>query len=388
MTGYSTRSVHESEKPDKETGSIITPIYESTTFKFTNATLIPPAMAGESGYVYSRRENPTVVRLEEKIASLENGEAAAAFGSGMAAISTSILAFLKKGDHVVGIRDLYGGTYNLLHEQLPNLGLETTLVETTDMEALEKAVQNNTRIIYIESPTNPTIKLVDIVRAARIAHQAGALLFIDSTFASPINQNPLTMGADLVLHSATKFINGHDDLVAGLAVGAKDRVRKIKVLRRDLGGVLDPVAAWLVLRGTKTMALRVKAQNSNALALAKFLSGHSKVSKVNYPGLETHPQHALALKQMRGFGGMLSFEVKGTKGDAVQLTESLKVASLAASLGGVETLVSQPHNMTHTQLSSEERTRAGMPDTLIRVSVGIEDVEDLVADFAQALARI
>ena len=388
MTGYSTRSVHESENPDKETGSIITPIYESTTFKFTDATLIPPAMAGERGYVYSRRENPTVVRLEEKIASLENGEAAAAFGSGMAAISTSILAFLKKGDHIVGIRDLYGGTYNLLHEQLPNLGLETTLVETTDLAALEKAVQKNTRIVYIESPTNPTIKLVDIVIAANIAHRAGALLFIDSTFASPINQNPLTMGADLVLHSATKFINGHDDLVAGLAVGAKDRVRKIKVLRRDLGGVLDPVAAWLVLRGTKTMALRVSAQNSNALALAKFLSGHSKVSKVNYPGLESHPQRALALKQMRGFGGMLSFEVRGTKGDAVKLTESLKVASLAASLGGVETLVSQPHNMTHTQLSAEERTRAGMPDTLIRVSVGIEDAEDLVADFTQALARI
>ncbi|HEX4921957.1 MAG TPA: aminotransferase class I/II-fold pyridoxal phosphate-dependent enzyme [Candidatus Bathyarchaeia archaeon] len=388
MTGDSTRSVHETEEPDKETGSIIPPIYESTTFKFNDASLIPPAMAGEHGYVYSRRENPTVVKLEEKIASLEHGEAAAAFGSGMAAISTSVLAFLKKGDHVVGIRDLYGGTYNLLHEQLPNLGLETTLVETTDLAALEKATKKNTRIVYIESPTNPTIKLVDIAKAASIAHTAGALLLIDSTFASPINQNPLTVGADLVLHSATKFINGHDDLVAGLAIGSKGHIRKIKILRRDLGGVLDPIPAWLVLRGIKTMALRIRAQNANALALAKYLSGHNKVAKVNYPGLETHPQHALARKQMRGYGGMLSFEIKGDKREAIKLTESLKVASLAASLGGVETLVSQPHNMTHTQMSPEARARAGMPDTLIRVSVGIEDIEDLIADFTQALARI
>lgn len=345
-------------------------------------------MTGEHGYVYSRRENPTVVKLEEKIASLEQGEACAAFGSGMAAISTSILAHLKKGDHVVGIRDLYGGTYNMLHEQLPNLGLETTLVETTDETALEKAVKENTRIVYVETPTNPTIKLVDIAKAASIAHSAGALLFVDSTFGSPINQNPLTMGADLVLHSATKFINGHDDLTAGLAVGSKSNIRRVKVLRRDLGGVLDPIAAWLVLRGTKTMALRVKAQNANALALAKFLSGHGKVSKVNYPGLETHPQHALARRQMRGYGGMLSFEVKGDKNDAIKVTEYLKVAALAASLGGVETLVSQPHNMTHTQLTAEERAKAGMPDTLIRVSVGIEDIEDLVGDFTQALAKI
>ncbi|HET7404526.1 MAG TPA: PLP-dependent transferase, partial [Candidatus Bathyarchaeia archaeon] len=221
-----------------------------------------------------------------------------------------------------------------------------------------------------------------------IAHTAGALLLIDSTFASPINQNPLTVGADLVLHSATKFINGHDDLVAGLAIGSKEHIRKIKILRRDLGGVLDPIPAWLVLRGIKTMALRIRAQNANALALAKYLSGHNKVAKVNYPGLETHPQHALARKQMRGYGGMLSFEIKGDKREAIKLTESLKVASLAASLGGVETLVSQPHNMTHTQMSPEERARAGMPDTLIRVSVGIEDIEDLIADFTQALARI
>ncbi len=367
---------------------MVPPIYESTTFKFTDATAIPPAMSGEKGYVYSRRENPTVVRLEEKVAALERGEAAAAFGSGMAAISTTIFAFLRKGDHVVAIRDLYGGTYNLLHEQLPSLGFETSLVETTDESALASAVRKNTRIVYIESPTNPTIKLVDIQRAANIAHSVGALLLIDSTFATPINQNPLTMGADLVLHSATKFLNGHDDLVAGISVGSKDKIRTIKILRRDLGGVLDAFPAWLVLRGIKTMALRVRTQNANAQALASFLSKHPKVARVNHPGLDSHPQHTIAKKQMRGFGGILSFEVKGTKADAIKVTESLRIASLAASLGGVETLVSQPHNMTHTQLSPEERAQTNMPDTLVRVSVGIEDIEDLISDFDEALSSV
>lgn len=388
MTGDSTRSVHETEHYDKETGSVIPPIYESTTFKFTDASQIAPAMAGERGYVYSRRENPTVVTLEKKLAALEHGEEAAAFSSGMAAISTAILTFLKKGDHVLGIRDLYGGTYSLLHEQLPGLGFDTTLVDTTDETALAAAIRKNTRIVYVESPTNPTIKLVDISKAAKMAHSSNALLLVDSTFGTPVNQNPLNMGADIVLHSATKFINGHADLIAGIAIGKRDNIRKIKLLRRDLGGVLDPLPAWLVLRGIKTMALRIRTQNANALGLAKLLSGHGKVSRVNYPGLESHPQHQLAKKQMRGFGGMLSFEVKGTKQDAIKVTESLKIASLAGSLGGVETLVSQPHNVTHTQLSPDERERAGMPDTLIRVSVGIEDLEDIVSDFNQALAQI
>ena len=388
MTGDSTRSVHESEHYDRETGSVIPPIFESTTFKFVEAAAIPPAMAGEKGYVYSRRENPTVVRLEEKVAALEHGEAAAAFGSGMAAITTTVFSFLRKGDHVVGIRDLYGGTYSLLHEQLPVLGFDTTLVETTDESALKNAVRNNTRIVYIESPTNPTIKLVDIHRAAEIAHSVGAMLLVDSTFATPINQNPLKIGADVVLHSATKFLNGHDDLVAGVAIGGKSMIKKIKILRRDFGGVLDPLPAWLVLRGLKTLALRVRTQNKNALELARFLDKHDRIARVNYPGLETHPQHQLAKMQMRGFGGMLSFEVNGTSGDAIKLTESLRIATLAASLGGVETLVSQPHNMTHTQMTAEDRAKAGMPDTLVRVSVGIEDVEDLIADFKQALAKV
>lgn len=388
MTGDSTRSVHETESHDKETGSVVPPIYETATFKFSKASDVAPAIAGEKGYVYSRWDNPTVERLEQKIAAFEHGESGAAFSSGMAAISTSVFAFLRKGDHVVGIRDLYGGTHALLHDLLPRFGFDTTLVETTNLDALAHAMQKNTKIVYIESPTNPTIKLVDISKAAEIAHSAGALLLIDNTFATPINQNPLTMGADIVLHSATKFLNGHADLIAGMAVGNRENVRSIKMLRREFGGILDPLPAWLILRGVKTMALRVSRQNSNALALAKFLAQHKKVVKVNYPGLETHPQHQLAKKQMKGFGGMLSFEVKGTVNDALKVTESLRVATLASSLGGVETLVSQPFNMTHTQMTSEDRSKTDIPDTLIRVSVGIEDAEDLISDFNQALSSV
>jgi len=253
---------------------------------------------------------------------------------------------------------------------------------------MEAAIQKNTKVVYIETPTNPTLKVIDIEKTAELAHENGALLFVDNTFASPINQNPLLLGADVILHSATKYLNGHADVTAGAAVANKENTKKIKMLRRDLGGTLDPHAAWLTLRGMKTMALRVKQQNVNAQALAEYLAGHKKVKLVNYPGLKTHPQHRLAEKQMKGFGGMMSFELKGTLADAMKLTESLKVGRLAASLGGVATLVSQPAAMTHTQLSPDERARTGIPDTLIRLSVGIEDIEDLINDFEQALASV
>ena len=241
--------------------------------------------------------------------------------------------------------------------------------------------------MYIESPTNPTLKLVDIAKAARLAHGVGALLLIDSTFASPINQKPLSLGADVVLHSATKYLNGHADVIAGAAAARRDLVEKIKFVRRTLGGTLDPHAARLTLRGIKTMAVRVRAQNRNTQALAEYLSRHKKVAKVNYPGLRTHPQHALARRQMDGYGGVLSFEIRGSMKDAMKFTESVKVAILAASLGGVETLAAQPAILTHTQLSAEERGKIGISETLVRVSVGIEDAEDLIEDFAQALAR-
>lgn len=389
MTGDSTKSVHEAEPFDEQTGSITTPIYEASTFGFKRAEDVPTAVGGfgEKGYTYSRWENPTVVRLEKKLAAFEHGEAGAAFSSGMAAISTALFSFVKKGMHVLGIRDLYGGTYALLHDILPGYGFDTTLVETSDA-SLGRALKKNTKIVYIESPTNPTLKLIDISKAARLAHSNGAILMVDNTFASPINQNPIDLGADVVLHSMTKYINGHADLIAGATVASKKSTHEIKMMRRDFGGTLDPLPAWLILRGMKTMAIRVRQQNETAQVLAEFLSAHRKVKTVHYPGLKTHPQHQLAKKQMSGFGGMLSFEIRGSTKDAMRFTESVRIATLAASLGGVETLVSQPYNITHTQMSAKERAATGIPDTLIRVSVGIEDSGDLVDDFKHALAAV
>ncbi|MDE1852289.1 MAG: aminotransferase class I/II-fold pyridoxal phosphate-dependent enzyme [Thaumarchaeota archaeon] len=382
--------MHEAEPFDEHTGSLTTPIYETSTFGFARAGDVPVAVAGfgAKGYTYSRWENPTVVTLENKLAAFEHGGDGAAFSSGMAAISTSIFSFLNKGSHTLAIRDLYGGTFGLLNHLLPELGFSTDLVETTDFGALERGVRKNTSMVYIESPTNPTMKLVDIAKAAKLAHSNGAILLVDNTFASPINQNPFDLGADVVLHSATKYLNGHADLIAGAAVASKENTHKIKMMRRELGGTMDPLPAWLVLRGMKTMAIRVRQQNASAMALAEFLSTHRRVAAVHYPGLKSHPQHQLARKQMKGFGGMLSFEVKGTTKDTMKFTESVKVATLAASLGGVETLVSQPYNMTHAQMSAKDREKTGIPETLVRISVGIEDEEDLVGDFRQALAAV
>lgn len=388
MTRDSTKSVHEAEPLD-ESGSVITPIYQSATFGYSKADEVPLAVHGKSGkYVYTRWDNPTTVRLEKKLAAFEQAEGAAFFSSGMAAISTSVLTSVKKGDHVVAIRDLYGETFKLMSEVLPAFGVETTLVDTTDFEQMKKAIRRNTKVVYIESPTNPTLKLVDVAKVSSLAHKAGAVLLIDNTFASPINQKPLQLGADVSLHSATKYLNGHADVIAGAAAGSKENISRIKMMRRTLGGTLDPHAAWLVLRGMKTMALRVRATNENALAIAEFLSRHKKVKTVNYPGLRTHPQHALARKQMTGFGGMMSFELKGTLRDAMRLTERMKVALLAPSLGGVETLIIQPAMITHHQLTAAQRAKTGIPDTLIRLSVGVEDKEDLICDFERALASI
>ncbi len=389
MAGDSTMSVHESEPIDDRTGSVTTPIYETSTFGFKRAEDVPVAVGGfgKKGYTYSRWENPTVVTFEKKLATLEHGGEGAGFSSGMAAISTALFAFLKKGGHILGIKDLYGGTYAMLHDILPDLGFSTELVETSDA-ALEGSVKKSTNVVYVESPTNPTLKLVDIRKAAKLAHSNGAILMVDNTFASPVNQNPIDLGADVVLHSVTKYINGHADLIAGAAVADQQMMHKIKMMRRDFGGTLDPMPAWLILRGMKTMAIRVRQQNASAMVLAEFLSTQKKVKAVHYPGLKEHPQHQLAKKQMKGFGGMLSFEIKGGTKDAMKFTESCKIATLAASLGGVETLVSQPYNMTHTQMSAKERAATGIPETLVRVSVGIEDAEDLVADFKQALAAV
>lgn len=389
MKGDSTKSVREGETLDEETGSVVTPIYQTATFGFTKAEDVPKAVQGKSGrYVYTRWDNPTTARLERKLASFENAEDSAFFSSGMAAISTAVLSFVRGGDHVVAIRDLYGEAFRLMQTVLPTFGVETTLVDTTDSGQMRRAMKSGTKIVYIESPTNPTLKLVDIAKAAKLAHSFGALLFIDSTFASPINQKPLELGADVVLHSATKYLNGHADVIAGAAAGKKQSVGKIKMMRRTLGGTLDPHAAWLVLRGMKTMALRVRAHNQNAQAVAEFLSRHRKVKTVHYPGLKSHPQHELAKRQMKGFGGMMSFELDGTVRDAMKLTERVKVAFLAPSLGGLDTLISQPAMLSHHQVSAADRKKTGIPETLLRLSVGVEDAEDLIKDLEQALAAV
>ncbi|HXW36449.1 MAG TPA: aminotransferase class I/II-fold pyridoxal phosphate-dependent enzyme [Nitrososphaerales archaeon] len=386
MVGKSTRSVHE-ESPEDQKGSVVPPIYETSTFSFPKAEEVPKAVHGESPrYVYTRWDNPTLARLEAKMAAFEGAEAAAFFSSGMAAISTSVLSFVKEGDHVVATRDLYGEAHKLMAEVLPRFGVETSLVDTVDLREMESAVRRSTKVVYIESPANPTLRLVDIRRAAKIAHLRGALLLIDGTFASPINQQPLRLGADVVLHSATKYINGHADVVAGAASGSEEKIAAIKMMRRTLGGSLDPHAAWLVMRGMKTMALRVRAQNENAMALAEYLSKHKKVRKVNYPGLKSHPQHSLAMKQMSGFGGVLSFEIEGDARAAARVVNRLRLASIAASLGGVETLVSLPFVLSHHQVSDEEKRRSGIPESLIRVAVGVEDADDLIQDFGRALS--
>lgn len=389
MAGDSTLCVHEGEPVDETTGSVVTPIYQTSTFAFHDAEELSEVVRGEkSAYVYSRWSNPTVERLEQKLAALELVEESAFFSSGMAAISTALLSIVKKGDSVVAIRDLYGETYRLFTEFLPSMGIDVSLIDTNDTEALANAVERKPKVVYIETPTNPTMKVVDIAYTAKLAHEAGSLLLVDNTFASPINQRPAKHGADLVLHSATKCINGHADVIAGAVAGSKEIVSKVKKLRRVLGGTLDAHAAWLVLRGMKTMAIRVRAQNSNAMRLAEYLEGHPKVKSVHYPGLKTHPQHEIARKQMSGYGCMLSFEIKGSMEQAMKFTESVKIAYLAASLGGVETLVSQPSTLTHAQMKDEDRKRTGISETLIRVSVGIEDAEDIIADFGRALESI
>jgi cystathionine beta-lyase/cystathionine gamma-synthase len=389
MEGDSTKCVHGAEIPDTFAGSVTTPIYQTSTFVFKDGEEIAKAVKGEKdSYVYTRWNNPTVERLEEKLAILEEAEDCAFFSSGMAAISTAVLSLVKRNDYVVAIRDLYGETYRLFNEILPNLGVNVIMIDTNNVNQLEDALQKEPRIVYIETPTNPTLKVVDISLFAKLAHEKGSLLLIDNTFASPVNQRPSRYGADLIIHSATKYLNGHADVIAGAVAGDKETIKRIKRFRRVLGGTLDPHAAWLILRGIKTMAIRVRTQNYNAQRLAEYLDKHPKVERVYYPGLKNHPQHYVAVKQMSGFGGMLSFEIKGSKSKAIKFTESLRVAYLAASLGGVETLVSQPSTVTHTQMNQEERKKAGISDTLIRVSVGIEDVEDIINDFEQAFLSI
>lgn len=366
--------------------SVSQPIYQTSTFRFDTMEEGARLGAGEGdGWYYTRYGNPTTRLFEERVALLEGGEDALATASGMGAISTAVLSAVEPGGHVVSPRAIYQATYTLFTEVLPRQGVEVTLVDGVELSAYERAVRPTTSLLYVETPNNPLMQITDIAAVAGLARSIGALTIADNTFASPYNQTPLALGVDLVAHSATKYLGGHTDVTAGVIVGRADAVRRAVPTLRVLGPVLDPFASWLLLRGLKTLGIRVERHNQSAQRLAGFLAGHPMVERVFYPGLPSHPGHEVASRQMRGFGGMLSFEVRGGFDAGVCCVEALRTATLAVSLGGAETLVTHPASTTSVSIPRAERERAGITDGLIRVSVGLEDADDLISDFEEAL---
>ena len=386
--GFNTKLVH-AGIPEDALGSVVTPIYQTSTFAFRNAQEGADRFAGTAqGYIYSRIGNPTTVALEQNVAQLENGFGATATASGMGAVSTVYMALLNQGDHLVSTASVYGPSRVLLEKHMSRFGVEATFVDTTDLEALRQAIRPNTRILYVESPSNPAMLVTDLRAVAEIAHACGALLVVDNTFASPYLQKPLDLGADVVLHSVTKFINGHADVVGGILVGKTEALYKqLRAMVVIMGCNMDPHQASMVSRGLKTLALRVERAQANALAIAGWLEGHPKVEWVSYLGLPSHPQFELVKRQMAGPGAMISFGVKGGVEAGARLMNAVKLAALAVSLGGVETLICHPASMTHASMGQAARREGGVSDGLVRYSVGIEDVEDLKADLAQALAQ-
>ncbi|MGG3949367.1 cystathionine gamma-synthase family protein [Geobacillus thermodenitrificans] len=342
------------------------------------------AIGKKKGHIYGRNTNPTVQAFEDKVKILEGAEAATSFSTGMAAISNTLATFLVPGDRIVSIKDTYGGTNKIFTEFLPRQQIDVVLCETGNHEQIEEEIAKGCKILYLETPTNPTVKITDIERMAKAGHEVGALVIIDNTFATPINQNPLSLGADLVIHSATKFLGGHADALGGVVCGPKDLIDKIYHYREINGATMDPMAAYLILRGMKTLHLRVQRQCENAMALAKYLQTKDIVETVYYPGLETHKHHDIAKKQMRNFGGMLSFAVKGGIDTVREFLPKLQFANRAANLGAVETIVGPARTTSHVECTPEERAAMGIPEGLVRVSCGIEDIEDIIADFEQA----
>jgi cystathionine beta-lyase/cystathionine gamma-synthase len=381
-----TEAVHGGTNLDKKNAPLATPIYQTATFEVTDNE--QQLRATHTDMFYTRYGNPTNTVVESAIAELEGADASQLFASGMSAITTSILALLKSGDHVVAQRDIYGGATKFFTQWLPKLGIETTLVDTTEYDQHERAIRPNTKLLYLESPTNPTVQVIDLHKVAALAKKHNLLTMIDSTFATPINQRPVEFGIDLVMHSGTKYFGGHSDLIAGIVAGRKDLIERIHETRTTLGGVMDPHAAWLLLRGIKTLAVRVQRHNENALRIAQFLAQHAKVRRVYYPFLEGHPQRAVAMEQMHGGGGMVSFEVDGSGEDARRLSEALNLFTLAPSLGGVDSLVCIPVLTSHAMISAEQRERMGVTEQLIRLSVGIENADDLIADLEHAFAAV
>ncbi len=378
--GFATRAIHDGQEPEPATGAVAVPIYATSTY-------VQQEIGKHKGYEYARVSNPTRTRLEENMASLEGGSSAHVFASGMAAIN-AIASMYKAGDHIVCGDNLYGGVPRLFNQVLANFGLEFSYIDTSKPDNVERAICRNTRLVYIESPTNPLMALTDIAAVARICRKKDVELVVDNTFMSPYFQQPIALGADMVVHSTTKFLNGHSDGLGGVVVCTKPaQAEKLQFLQKAAGAILSPFECWLVLRGVKTLAIRMEQHDRNGREIAEFLSVHKKVKKVFYPGLRSHPQYALAKRQMSGFGSMIAFET-GSLANAKKMLKRVRVCSLGESLGGVETLISHPATMTHAALGRQGRLAIGITDGLVRISVGIENVEDIRNDLEQALAAI
>jgi cystathionine gamma-synthase len=378
-----TAAVHGASDLEKKNAPVTPPIYQTSTFEVTDNE--EQVRVTTTDRYYTRWGNPTYTLAEQTVAAIEGVEEARTFASGMGAITTTVLALLKAGDHIVAQRDVYGGVMKFFSEWLPRIGIETTFVDTTDYGQHVRAIRRNTRMLYVESPTNPALRVVDMKKAAALAKEHLLISMIDSTFATPINQHPAEYGFDLVMHSGTKYLSGHADLTCGVVGGRSDLIAQIHETRTTLGNCMDPHAAWLLIRGMKTLAVRVARQNDNAQRVAEFLEGHAQVRRVHYPWLKSHPQHAVARQQMSGGGGMVTFEVAGTGEDACRVSEAMRLFRLATSLGGVESLVSIPVLTSHAMISAEQRAEMGVNEQMVRLSVGIESVEDLIADLEQAL---
>jgi cystathionine beta-lyase/cystathionine gamma-synthase len=374
---FSTVCIHAGQTPDPSTGAIITPIFQTATY-------VQEALGRHKGYEYGRTQNPTRAAVEANIAAMERGRGACAYASGMSAIA-AIASMLQAGDHVVVTDNTYGGTFRFFDKILTRYSLTFSYVDTSRPELVEQAMTPKTRMLFVETPTNPVMRIADLARLAEIAHARGAKLVVDNTFASPYNQRPIELGADLVVHSTTKYLNGHSDSVGGIVIAtSQDDLEWLAFVQNGVGAILSPFDSWLVLRGTKTLAVRMAQHNVNGMALAEWLASHPKVKQVLYPGLPSHPQHALAKKQMRGFAGMLTFDV-GSLDAARHVLNRVRLMSLAESLGGVETLISHPATMTHASVPPEQRAAIGITDGMVRISAGIEDVDDLKDDIKQAL---
>ena len=391
--GLGTKAIHAGNVKDAQYGALTTPIYQTSTFVFDSCEQGGRRFAGqEGGYIYTRLGNPTVSVLENKVAALEGGEACVAAASGMGAISSALWTIAGAGKHIVADGTLYGCTFALLNHGMSRYGVEVSFVDTSDLAAVKAALKENTCAVYLETPANPNLKIADIAAVAEIAHGYNPAIKVvcDNTFASPALQNPLTLGADVVVHSATKYLNGHGDVIAGFVVGKADFIGEVRMfgLKDMTGAVMDPFAAYLILRGLKTLEIRMERHCANAKAIAEFLDQHPAVEKVYYPGLKNHVGHDIAVRQMKDFGGMLSFEVKGGRAAGTKLVNALHLITVAVSLGDAETLIEHPASMTHSTYTEEELAASGIPGGLIRLSAGLENAEDIIADLEQALAQL